>query len=484
VNNDARRILILSNSDQCGGAEKMAWDLFQAYRARGLVSFMVVGEKHSHNPHVYVLPKSRPGPWFRGWRGLNNRLRSLADRHAMRTLEALVAVTSHVAQPGKWFDRVLGHDDFRFPNTYQLLEQSPARPDVIHCHNLHGGFFDLRALPWLSRQAPVVLSLHDSWLLSGLCGHPFDCERWKVGCGHCPYLSTWQEPAWSTRDGTAYNWRRKKKIFAQCRLHVTTACQWLMNKVRQSILAPAVKDARVIPYGVDLHLFQPGDRLAAREKLGIPADALILLTIARTLVTNPSKDYPTLRKAMILLAARHPKLRIILIARGEARPTETQGNSEIRYEPWTSSAADIVHYYHAADIYVHVAKMDTFPLSILEAQACGIPVVASAVGGIPEQVRSLVAANAEIRSWEADKATGVLAPPGDHEALVSAIERLALDHGLRSGMGANAARLACSHFDLNRQVQAYLDWYAELAAPAVTQVDIPPSESSTKVLSM
>ena len=96
-----------------------------------------------------------------------------------------------------------------------MLDALPAPPDIIECHNLHGGYFDLRALPWLSRQAATVLVLHDAWLLSGHCAHSFDCDKWQTGCGACPDLSI--EPA-LRRDGTAHNWTVKQGVYAQSRV--------------------------------------------------------------------------------------------------------------------------------------------------------------------------------------------------------------------------------------------------------------------------
>src|SRR4029079_4578923 len=83
----------------------------------------------------------------------------------------------------------LGLEDFDYPNSVELLRFLPQKPDLLHCHNLHGNYFDLRALAGLSRQIPTVLTLHDAWLLSGHCAHSFECERWTIGCGECPDLT-------------------------------------------------------------------------------------------------------------------------------------------------------------------------------------------------------------------------------------------------------------------------------------------------------
>jgi glycosyltransferase involved in cell wall biosynthesis len=80
--------------------------------------------------------------------------------------------------------------------------------------------------------------------------------------------------------------------------------------------------------------------------------------------------------------------------------------------------------------------------------ACGLPVVATAVGGIPEQVE--------------DGVTGFLVPPGDEKVMIAAVKRLLTDESLRCRLGENAANDAQKRFDLERQVDEYLEWYEEI----------------------
>src|SRR6185295_12663743 len=98
----------------------------------------------------------------------------------------------------------------------------------------------------------------------------------------------------------------------------------------------------------------------------------------------------------------------------------------------------------AADVYVHAARAETFPNAILEALACGLPVVATAVGGIPEQVT---------------EHTGVLVPAADAVAMASAIERILSDDTWRRCLGASASRDAAQRFDVRREAADYLRWY-------------------------
>ncbi len=341
-----------------------------------------------------------------------------------------------------------GREDFYAPGTWHLLELFPEPVDILHLHNLHkswlndqGEYFDLRALPWLSQRLPVVMTLHDAWLISGHCAHSFECERWKSGCGLCPDLTIY--PA-IRKDGTAYNWVRKRDIYRQSRLNVVAPSHWLLEKVKQSSLSAGMLRACVIPNGVDLTVFHPGS--GERIALGLPLDANILVFSADGIRKNQMKDFQTLRLAIAQVAERLPKT--LFVALGEAGPTEQVGRAEVRFVPYQTEPEMVARYYRAADAYIHAARADTFPNSVIEALACGTPVVATHVGGIPEQIR--------------EGETGFLTPAGDPQALATKIEQLLNNLEDRRQMGNAAAQDAQRRFDVNRQADAYLAWYREI----------------------
>src|SRR5262249_53751295 len=150
-------------------------------------------------------------------------------------------------------------------------------------------YFDLRQLPWLSMRLPVVLRLADSWAFTGHCAVPGQCDRWRTGCGRCPDLAT---PPAVSRDATRFNWQRKRWILARPRVPGAAPSRWLMDRVQESILAPAIADARIIPDGVDLATFVP-DEPAANPN-GTPR----LVFAANGGAGNPHKDFVTLRAAL------------------------------------------------------------------------------------------------------------------------------------------------------------------------------------------
>jgi glycosyltransferase involved in cell wall biosynthesis len=207
-------------------------------------------------------------------------------------------------------------------------------------------------------------------------------------------------------------------------------------------------EGRVLPNGVDLSTFRPADRETARTELGIRQDARILVATGVQIRGSRWKDYGTLREAVGRVAGDSEGQALLLFALGEDAPPERVGEAELRFIPFQRSPEIVARYYQAADIYVHAARADTFPTAILEALACGTPVVATAVGGIPEQIE--------------DGRTGFLVPSGDAMALGARLTQLLSNSDCRQTMGKLAAAAARDRFGLSRQADAYLEWYHEL----------------------
>lgn len=211
---------------------------------------------------------------------------------------------------------------------------------------------------------------------------------------------------------------------------------------------PAIEESRVIPNGVDLTIFKPGDRRDARERLALPQESRVVLFAANSIRENRWKDFETLRTAVRHIAAQERHRPVCFVAVGEGGAADKAGLADVQFIPFVRNPLTMARYYQAADVYVHAARVDTFPTTVLEAAACGTPVVATAVGGIPEQVLH--------------GQTGFLVPARDAESMARQVRWLLEDEDRRRVISAQAAHIATVRFDLNRQVQDYLNWYEQL----------------------
>ncbi|MCE7873443.1 glycosyltransferase [bacterium CPR1] len=433
------KLLQVSTRDRLGGAEGSALNLHQAYIKRGIDSWLAVGRKHLPDPRILEIDRVGPGT-SAYTRFLWRAARASKIRLVQRALEV-------AAFPQAWFDTLRGLEDFHYPGTRDTLRRLGHEPDLLHCHNLHGGYFDLRVLPEWSKRFPILLDLRDMWLLTGHCAHSFQCDRFAIGCGSCPDLTI---PPAVRRDATAENWQRKRALFAASRLYVTSSSEWMAGLVRKSMLNPRM--TRVIPNGIDLTIFRPRSRESARQKLGIAQNSHVIAFSARGARSNPFKDFQTLDATVQALGSIGGAEELVFLCLGDTGHGERIGRVLIRFIPFTNSPDEVSLHVNAADLYLHAARAETFGKSITEALACGVPVIATSVGGIPEQVKDLSASGPS-------EATGILVGLADVEGFIAASTRLLNDHQLRRRLGENAHRDATQRFGLDRQVRDFLEYY-------------------------
>jgi D-inositol-3-phosphate glycosyltransferase len=213
----------------------------------------------------------------------------------------------------------------------------------------------------------------------------------------------------------------------------------------------------VVPPGVDLQRFTPGDRRRARERIGVPADAVVLLFVGRI---QPLKGPDLLLQAAARMLADDPGLRarlqVLVVGApsgsGLAEPRRlhelagTLGITDVvRFLP-PQLPERLAEHYRAADVAVVPSHSESFGLVALEAQACGTPVVAAAVGGLLTAVD--------------DGVSGLLVAdrhPGDYAAALRRV--LAGRELLAAGARRHAAR-----FSWDRTVDSLVGAYAAAMA--------------------
>lgn len=438
-------VLQVASGDRIGGAEKVASDLHAEFLRRGIDSWTAVGCKTGDDPRVVEIPnEAERNAWSRTVGGFAQRLAG-----SSRVGRVAAAALKLTADPVRYVGLAAGREDFSFPRTARLLELIGPPPDVCLYHNLHGYYFDLRELPRLTENVPGILTMHDAWLLTGHCAHPFECPGWRTGCGNCPDLDLLLP---IKRDASAKNREVKRDILSRSRIGIATPSQWLMRMVEEVDLPSGPFGRRVIPNGVDVTVFRPGDRQEARRALGLPIDREILMFAGRVLTTSVFKDFATLERALPHAARERGTTPILLAVGDPDAGTHRIDGVEVIGVPFVDNPETMANYYRAADVYAHPARAENFPLAPLEAMACGTPVVATDVGGVAEIVD--------------DHRTGLLVPPADADALAAAIAVLLGNAEMRSSYRAAGVERVRARFTLSRQAGAYLEWFEECRAAA------------------
>lgn len=350
------------------------------------------------------------------------RIAQVSASNAMGGAER-IAMDLHAAHRAAGFDATLHVGDLT-GNTPGVSRFSPdtigAAADVLHLHNLHGGYFDIRLLRSLCQRLPTVVTLHDEWLYTA-------------------------GPTYQTRSPTlVQRWRRwrRQRLLRHARLHLATPSRWIMDRAAAAMPGDAIAGRQVIANGVDPDAFHPptnAERCSARSRLGLERNAPVVLFVAHNAHQHPFKDLSTVLAAIRLL--QHPAHLLVAGTPGDTQPL---GHSDVRYLSHLDDAK-MLDAYHAADLCLHAAAADNFPNVVLEAMACGLPVIATDVGGIGEQV--------------VENQTGRLVAARDSAAMARHASRLLADPAERQRLGQAAVQQVTQHFTLARQAAAYRMFY-------------------------
>src|SRR5262249_52354987 len=227
------------------------------------------------------------------------------------------------------------------------------------------------------------------------------------------------------------------------RLHIVTPSCWLAEEVRRSPIFRRFPVA-VIPNGLDLEDFAPRDRGSARDVFGIPQRAKVVLFVADGIGIS-RKGFSILAQTLEKYDARASDL--FLMSLGHNKPS-VQCRIPWLHLGFVNNDRLLSMAYSAADVFVIPSLQDNLPNTVLEAMACGTPVVGFAVGGITEMVRAGI--------------TGLVVPSGDTDGFRAAILALAENDNKRREMSANCRRIAIEEYSLELQARRYSEIYKSL----------------------
>ena len=290
----------------------------------------------------------------------------------------------------------------------RILKQ--LKPDIVHAHDPHGVAMAALALSMSTQLAkpPLVAARRVDFHLRGN-----SLSRWKYRQVDCFICAS--------------------------------------EAIRRMLVADGVPDARTVTVheGIDLDRVDAAPPASLHQELWLPHNAPIVGNVAALV---PHKGQRHLVESAALVLPQAPDARFVIAGEGELRPAIERQIKEHHLEKHVLLAGfrpDVLSLHKAFDIFVMSSITEGLGTSLLDAMAAGKPVVATAVGGIPEVV--------------VDGETGFLVAPRDHEAMARAIVRLLNDEPLRRRMGEAGRARAVARFSAERMVQETLRVYQRVA---------------------
>ncbi len=272
-------------------------------------------------------------------------------------------------------------------------------------------------------------------------------------------------------DGSLALWGRQPRSFERSIAFSTARARNVMLRGAGAVVAISEAIAReaveagfpagkvhLIPHGIDMSEYAPvaaEEKVACRRALGLPADKLLVTYTGRLI---EGKGLETLFTALRSLADI-PALHLVLVGSGSGQVISIEKNLRKEAETaalqgrvtFTGRVENVAAYLQASDIFVFPTLDEALGMSAVEAQACGLPAVASRTGGVPDIIE--------------DGVTGILVPPGEAGPLAGSLRTLIFDSELRQRFAIAARTRAEQKFSLPTTVARYAELFRSLTPP-------------------
>lgn len=318
--------------------------------------------------------------------------------------------------------------------------------DIIHLHWVNKGFLSLEGISDLIRtNKTIVWTSHDMWPFTGGCYHPRGCENYAIGCGNCQYLKS---P--SDNDLSTIVFAKKHNTWGNGEIKFALPSKWLLERANLSgVIDDNQKSKmRVIHNPIDVNYFRPAtsnERLESFEIFGLKSNVPTLMFSAANL-TNHAKGFKEFKEICKLLKSQGKEIQALII--GDSRSMELNLGIPMKHLGFVSDLSILRRAYWSSTMYVTTSHEENLPTTIMESLACGIPVAAFAVGGIPEMIT--------------ENETGYLAEKLDFTNLANSISKhLSLNEETLKNICKNCNLFAIDHYASDMVANQYLDFYLQ-----------------------
>lgn len=414
-----------------GGAGKAAYRLHKGLQSIGVDSTMVVLNKKSGDPSVKILPVNYPG-------GMANCLDAPAYNSPIWNQQA-----------GKWH-KLLSNYPKRPPGLEMFTDaESSVRLDHIReiqeadIINLHwvAGAMDYPNASYALKNKLIVWTLHDMNPFTGGCHYSAGCQKYKTSCGACPQLGSD-----NANDLSQKIWNQKLNTYQNLKLHIVTPSRWLGESARESALFSCFP-VHIIPYGFPLDIFKPYPKMQIRKDSNISQTAKLILFGADS-VTNQRKGFAYLLEALNRFPLKDDHEYTLVTFGGVPKGINISSRYQVLHTGSISEEKQLALIYSAADLFVLPSLEDNLPNTVVEAMACGLPVVGFNIGGMPDMVEH--------------QKTGYLAKPRDIAGLIQGINWVISSYDNGVNFPERCRERAEKDYALDIQARAYNDLYNRL----------------------
>ncbi len=315
------------------------------------------------------------------------------------------------------------------------------KPDIVHLFWVTGGFLRIETLK--NFKQPIVWTLHDMWPFTGGCHYDEQCGRFQQSCGNCPILNSANENDLSRRI-----LKRKQKSWLGVPIVVVATSHWLADMARSSSI---FRDQRieVIPNAIDTEIYKPCNKVAARAAYNLPQEKYLILFSAFSATSDKRKGYQLLILALEKMSKAGWGSRAELVVIGASKPESPPDmGMTVHYMGRMHDEISQVLLYSAADAVVAPSMQENLSNTVMESLACGTPVVAFNIGGMPDMINHRV--------------NGYLATPFEFNDLADGIMWVFESKERHDTLSKQARETVEKRFALETVANQYLSLYRDI----------------------
>lgn len=350
------KVIILSTYDTRGGAAIAAYRLMEALQKSQIDAKMLVAVKESDHPSIFQA--SSLG-------GNKRQFINLALEKAL--------FLPHEKDSTARFQFSTANVGYSI-NKHPLIQEA----DVIHIHWTLQGFLSLNEIKKLQAlNKKIAWTLHDMWAFTGGCHYSGNCNHYLQDCGHCQFLRKPKE------NDLSFKILNKKRVVYQ-NIIFTTCSTWLGKLAKSSSLLKNFP-VKAIPNPIDINIYKPSEnKLELRKKLSLNPNKDYILFGASSL-SDTRKGLQYFIDAMNLYRKNHAQVPSVILYGSQEHDVQLDGYEVIHVG--FLNQKELIQYYQASDIYAITSLEDNLPNTVMEAIACGLPILTFETGGIPDMVQ-------------------------------------------------------------------------------------------------
>ena len=312
--------------------------------------------------------------------------------------------------------------------------------DLVHLHWLGSNTLSVEEIGMIDK--PVVWTLHDMWAFCGAEHYAPDDAGARFRVGYLPGNRTQGE---SGPDMNRSVWLRKKQAWKRPRTLVCPS-RWMAGCARESLLFKEWP-IHCIPNPLDLERWKPFPKEHVRTLLGLSQGKRIILFGAIGGERDSRKGADLLRSVLEELKGRGADAHLVVF--GQSQPENCEPFAyPVTYLGRLQDDFTMIAAYNSADVMLVPSRQDNLPQTAVEAQACGVPVIAFDIGGLSDIVDH--------------EQTGFLVHPFDTSLFASRVAQILTDDGKRQQMAQAAREAALRKFAAPVVADAYADLYEQV----------------------